>query len=64
MTFVVAREGEHIDKLLRRFKKKVETAGILKDARRREHYEKPSIKRKRKSIAAKKRAMKKVRKTN
>lgn len=55
MACVTARDGEHIEKLLRRFKKKVEAAGILKDARRREHYLKPSIRKKQKRAAAAKR---------
>ena len=52
MTSVTAKDGEHIEKLLRRFKKKVEEAGILKDARKREHYLKPSIRKKQKQAAA------------
>ena len=41
--------------------KQCEKAGILAELRKREHYEKPSVKRKRKAIAAKKRAMKRAR---
>ena len=40
---------------LRRFKRSVTKAGTLQEARKREHYEKPSVKRKRKSEAARKR---------
>ena len=47
---------------MKRFKKVVEKAGILSEIRKREHYEKPSVKRKKKALAAKKRAIKKVRK--
>ncbi|MCX5891372.1 MAG: 30S ribosomal protein S21, partial [Desulfobacca sp. RBG_16_58_9] len=47
---------------LKRFKKQCEKAGILSEIRKREHYEKPSIKRKKKILAAKKRALKKLRK--
>lgn len=36
--------------------------GILSEVRKREHYEKPSVKRKKKALAAKKRALKKMRK--
>jgi small subunit ribosomal protein S21 len=48
---------------MKRFKKQCEKAGILSEIRKREHYEKPSVKKKKKAIAAKKRAMKKMRKT-
>ena len=41
MTKVVVKEGEPFEKALKRFKKKVEAAGILKEVRRREHYLKP-----------------------
>ena len=47
---------------LKKFKKQCEKAGILSEVRKREHYEKPSIKRKKKAIAARKRALKKQRK--
>ena len=40
---------------LRRFKKKIQKAGILSEVKKRERYEKPSVKRKRKSEAARKR---------
>jgi len=52
---VVVKEGEPFEKALKRFKKKVEAAGILKEVRRREHYLKPSIRRKEKQRAAEKR---------
>ena len=55
MTLVLVREGEPLERALRRFKKKVESAGILKDARRREHYLKPSVRKKEKIRAAAKR---------
>ena len=51
MTGVVADEREDFDSLLRRFSKKVQQSGILSEVRRREHYEKPSVKRKRKEAA-------------
>ncbi|OGP91231.1 MAG: 30S ribosomal protein S21 [Deltaproteobacteria bacterium RBG_16_48_10] len=57
------RENESFENALRRFKKQVEKTGILTEVRKREHYEKPSIKRKKKTLAAKKRAMKRIRKT-
>ena len=61
MTGVRVRENESIESAIRRFKKLCEKAGILAELRKREHYEKPSVKRKKKAIAAKKRAMRRVR---
>jgi small subunit ribosomal protein S21 len=55
VTQVVVKEGEPFEKALRRFKKKVEAAGTLKELRRREHYLKPSIRKKEKQRAAAKR---------
>ena len=49
MADVVAGNNESFESLLKRFSKKVQQDGILKEARRREHYEKPSVKRKRKA---------------
>jgi len=49
VTDVVASENESFESLLRRFSKKVQQAGVLSEARRREHFEKPSDKRKRKA---------------
>ena len=48
-------ENENIESALKRFKKKIQKAGILSEIKRRETYEKPSVKRKRKSEAARKR---------
>jgi len=48
---VVAGSNETFENLLKRFNKKVQQSGILGEARRREHYEKPSVKRKRKEAA-------------
>jgi small subunit ribosomal protein S21 len=45
---VVVSDNESFDSLLKRFNKRVQQDGILREVRRREHYEKPSIKRKRK----------------
>lgn len=47
-------ENESIDSALRRFKKKIQKAGILSEVKRRERYEKPSLRRKRKAEAARK----------
>lgn len=51
MANVVATDSENFESLLRRFNKKVQQEGILSEVRRREHYEKPSVKRKRKGAA-------------
>lgn len=48
MAEVVADQNESFESLLRRFSKKVQQEGILSEIRQREHYEKPSIKRKKK----------------
>ena len=62
MTTIRVKDGESIEGALKRFKKATEKAGILSEIRKREHYEKPSVKKKKKSIAAKKRAVKKNKK--
>lgn len=56
MTDVVAGKDESFESLLRRFTKKVQQDGILAEVRRREHYEKPSVKRKRKEAAKKRKS--------
>ena len=61
MAEVVIGENESFESALRRFNKKVQQAGILSEARRREHYEKPSVKRKRKEAARRRKAEKKAR---
>lgn len=55
MTSIKVREGEPFEVALRRFKKLCEKAGILAEVRKREHFVKPSVKRKRKAIASRKR---------
>ena len=62
MAFVKVRDGEGFEQALRRFKKQVEKSGILSELKKREHYEKPSVRLKKKSMAARKRAMKKAKK--
>ncbi len=52
---VIARPNESIDSLLKRFKREVERDGVLADLRKHEFFEKPSVKKKRKSAAARKR---------
>jgi len=53
------KEGESLDNALRRFKKNCAKAGVLSELRKREHYESPSIKRRKKSEAARKNKNKK-----
>ena len=60
MAWVRLKENEPIDSAIRRFKKQCEKAGILKELRKREHYEKPSVRRKKKAIAARKRAIRRT----
>jgi small subunit ribosomal protein S21 len=60
MAWIRVRENEPIDGAIRRFKKQCEKAGILKELRKREHYEKPSVRRKKKAIAARKRAIRRT----
>lgn len=62
MSVVYTKYNESIDSLLRRFKKAVDRSGILTDLKKHEFYEKPSVRRKRKSAIARKRTMKKQRK--
>jgi small subunit ribosomal protein S21 len=62
LTGIRVKDGESIEGALKRFKKATEKSGILSEIRKREHYEKPSVKRKKKMLAAKKRAVKKLRK--
>ena len=61
MPGVKIKDNESFESALKRFKKQCEKAGILSEIRKREHYEKPSVKRKRKALAAKKRALKRIR---
>jgi small subunit ribosomal protein S21 len=56
MPITKVKDGEKFENALRRFRKSVEKAGIIQELRKRECYEKPSQKRKRKMAAAKKRA--------
>ena len=55
MASVQIRANESLDSALRRFKRNVAKEGTMQEVRKREHYEKPSVKRKKKSEAARKR---------
>ena len=56
LTGVVSGNNESFESLLKRFNKRVQQAGILSEIRHREYFEKPSIKRKRKEAAKKRKA--------
>jgi small subunit ribosomal protein S21 len=58
MPDIVVREKEPFEFALRRFKKQCEKAGILTEVRKRQFFEKPSLRRKKKAVSARKRAMK------
>ena len=49
------RENESLESALKRFKRQCARSGVLQEVRKREHYEKPSVKRKKKAEAARKR---------
>ena len=58
MSEVKVKENESLDSALRRFKRSCAKDGIMEEVRKREHYDKPSVKRKKKSEAARKRKFK------
>ena len=60
MPIVHVREEESFENALRRFKRKCEKAGVLTELKKRQHYEKPSVKRKRKAVQARKKMLCKV----
>ena len=55
MAEIKVAKNETLDSALRRFKRATQKAGILSEVRKREHYEKPSVARKKRSEAARKR---------
>ena len=62
MTNVQMGDNESFESLLRRFSRKVQQDGILREKRHREYFEKPSVKRKRKAAASKRKAAQALRK--
>jgi len=58
---VVAGSNESFDSLLRRFSRKVQQDGILAEVRHREYFEKPSVKRKRKAAAKRRKSARALR---
>jgi small subunit ribosomal protein S21 len=61
VTKVIVEADESFENALKRFKKQCEKAGVMSELRKRQHYEKPSVKRKRKALAARKKAKKRER---
>ena len=55
MSEVRVKENESLESALKRFKRSCARDGVIAEVRKREHYEKPSVKRKKKSEAARKR---------
>lgn len=55
MSEIRVGDNESLESALKRFKRKCARAGVLQEIRKREHYEKPSVKRKKKQEAARKR---------
>ena len=62
MANVVAGNNESFESLLKRFSRKVQQDGILSEVRHREYFEKPSVKRKRKAAAKRRRSARTQRK--
>jgi small subunit ribosomal protein S21 len=62
MPGVVVKENESFENALRRFKKQIQKSGVLAEVKKRRGYDKPSVKRKKKSLLARKRILRKLRK--
>jgi small subunit ribosomal protein S21 len=61
MPSIRVRESDSFENALKKFKKQCEKEGILSEIKKREHYDKPSVKKKKKAVAARKKAAKRVR---
>jgi small subunit ribosomal protein S21 len=61
MPSVKVRDNESLDSALKHFKKQCEKEGLFSEIKKREHYEKPSVKKKKKIVEARKKAAKKTR---
>jgi small subunit ribosomal protein S21 len=59
---IIISDNDNFEIAVRKFKKQCEKSGILSELKKRQHYEKPSVQRKKKEAAARKRLMKKLRK--
>ena len=60
LPLVHVREDESFENALRRFKRKCEKSGVLTELKKRQHFEKPSVKRKRKQMQARKKMLRKL----
>jgi small subunit ribosomal protein S21 len=60
MPLIKVREDESLENALRRFKRKCEKSGVLTEIKKRQHFEKPSVRRKRKALAARKKLLKRL----
>ena len=60
MPVVYVKDEESFENALRRFKRKCEKAGVLTELKKRQYFEKPSVKRKRKELQAKKKGLRKL----
>lgn len=60
MPLIKVREDETLENALKRFKRKCEKSGILTEIKKRQHYEKPSVRKKRKALAARKKLLKRL----
>lgn len=62
MALIRIRDNEAFEQAFRRFKKACEKSGVLSEIKKRENFEKPSVRKKKKSMAARKRLIKKMKK--
>jgi len=60
LPLIKVREDESLENALKRFKRKCEKSGVLTEIKKRQHYEKPSVKKKRKALAARKKLLKRL----
>ena len=60
MSEIRVKENESLESALKRFKRQCARAGIVAEVRKREHYEKPSVKRKKKAEAARRKRSKRM----
>ncbi len=58
MAEIRVKDNETLDSALRRFKRQIARSGVLAEVKKREQYDKPSVKKKKKSEAARKRKFK------
>ncbi|MFZ8831716.1 MAG: 30S ribosomal protein S21 [Thermodesulfobacteriaceae bacterium] len=62
MAGIIVREGESFEQALKRFKRLVEKTKILSEIKKREYYEKPGVRRRKKQLAVRKKLLKKLKK--